>query len=341
MKKKFACLFGIVVSGIALASCSGEDSNLSTSKDFDLPLRDIWDSNAKLLTEEEKAQIYETYKSYTLDSNKVKDYMDNYSSIVVVGKRRFSTKEESLEYLSKFILDYKNNTYWYYEKEIKTVNEEKNISEIETKLVLKDNKYIAKTSLNLNNYRYWECKEDDFGNTEENTYKVNGKAEFYTTLSKSFTEGILLSKVTDLNQNFYYISEGNRFINYGSAYVYTLNNYTYCILNDNSNMHILITDNEYMYDYIKYENSNYNYDTKEYDKNTNEYFSECYLVKDNLLDDSLNLSDIKEYAYDFTEYYKQEMLPFLNTSTSSTAFISNGVVDSIPRDLYESNFTVE
>ena len=55
MKKKFACLFGIVVSGIALASCSGEDSNLSTSKDFDLPLKDSWDSNAKLLTEEEKA----------------------------------------------------------------------------------------------------------------------------------------------------------------------------------------------------------------------------------------------------------------------------------------------
>jgi hypothetical protein len=63
-------------------------------------------------------------------------------------------------------------------------------------------------------------------------------------------------------------------------------------------------------------------------------------VKDNLLHDSLNLSDIKEYAYDYTEYYKQKMLPFLNTATSSTAFISSGVVNSIPRKVYESNFTV-
>jgi hypothetical protein len=270
MKKKFIGLFGIVVTGIALASCSSQDSILSTSMDFHLPLRDTWDSNAKFLTEEEKAQIYENYKSYTVDSNKVKDYMDNYSSIVMVGKRRFTTKEESLEYLSKFILDYKNNTYWYYEKEIKTVNEEKNISEIETKLVLKDNKYIAKTCLNLNNYRYWECKEVDFGYTKENTFKVNGNAEFYTTLSKSFTEDILLAKVTNLNQSFYYYSEGNRFINYESSDVYTLNNYTYCISNGNSNMDILITDNEYIYDYTKYENSDYNYDTKEYDNNTNE-----------------------------------------------------------------------
>ena len=105
-------------------------------------------------------------------------------------------------------------------------------------------------------------------------------------------------------------------------------------------MDIQITDNEYLYQYTKYENSDYNYDTKEYDKNTNEYFSEYYLVKDNLLDDSLNLSDIKEYAYDYTAYYKLEMLPFLNTSPSSTAFVSSDVVNSIPREVYESNFTV-
>ena len=76
MKKKFACLFGIVVSGIALASCSSQDSKLSTAKDFDLTMPEV-DPNAKLLTEEEKTAIVEDIDSYTPDLNAVKEYMNN------------------------------------------------------------------------------------------------------------------------------------------------------------------------------------------------------------------------------------------------------------------------
>jgi hypothetical protein len=56
MKKKLIGLFGIAALGIALASCGYQDQKLSTSKDFDITIPEV-DSNAKLLTGEEKTQF--------------------------------------------------------------------------------------------------------------------------------------------------------------------------------------------------------------------------------------------------------------------------------------------
>jgi hypothetical protein len=287
MKKKLIGLFGIVVSGIALASCSGQDQKLSTSKDFELTIPEV-NSNAKLLTGEEKTEFIESVSSYDYeaDSKGLEEYINGYSSIVGVSKSYRISKDYTRTTYCKTIIDYKNQNYWYYEKCIFKENDLTYTNEVETKIVLKDDNFIVKTSICLDGYKYYEM--DNYGLNVTN-FKVSGKADIYTSVSSSYGESIASSFLTYMNGAFYSNKEGypslGMIIHYSDNELYVSDNYAYCkiMMNGNSyNRYISVADNEFL--------GIYYLDMKHED------FTEYYFIKNELLDNSINLDNAKEYT---------------------------------------------
>ena len=334
MKKKLIGLFGIVVSGIALASCGGQDQKLSTSKDFDLTMPEV-DSNAKLLTGEEKTQFIEKNSSYIYESSdeaKVEEYMNGYSSIVIVAKTNYQGDDYTTSCYSKSIMDYKNKNYWYYEKCISTQNDVTNIDEVETKIVYKDNNYIVKTSINLNNHEYlsgWESSDD--GYEYALCSKITGKADIYTTVSSNYDLYTFI-ELSSWNRSFYFLSQGYAsLVNRGqdsNIDIYSLNNYTYSKLENYDNKQVIISNNEFLGSYYK--------------RTDQEKFYEHYLIKDSLLDDSINLNGANEYTYEENYYYKHRDFPFYQFGNVAIGFIlgNYNLVSTIPADVVASNFTI-
>ena len=334
MKKKLIGLFGIVVSGIALASCRGQDQKLSTSKDFDLTMPEV-DSNAKLLTGEEKTQFIEKNSSHIYESSdeaKVEEYMNGYSSMVIVAKANYQGDDYTLSRYSKSIVDYKNKNYWYYEKCISTQNDVTNIDEVETKIVYKDNNYIVKTSINLNNHEYlsgWESSDD--GYEYALCSKITGKADIYTTVSSNYDLGTFIY-LPSWNRSFYSLSQGYAaLIDNGlnpDIDIYSLNNYTYNKYEKDDYTNVIVSNNEFQGRYLKYSNR--------------EEFYEYYLIKDSLLDDSINLDGANEYTYEENYYYKHRDFPFYQFGNVGMGFIlgNYNLVSTIPADVVASNFTI-
>ncbi len=334
MKKKLIGLFGIVVSGIALASCSGQDSKLSTSKDFDLTMPEV-DSNAKLLTGEEKTQFIEKNYSHiyeSIDDSKVEEYMNGYSSIVFVDKTNYQGDDYTISCYSKSIMDYKNKNYWYYEKHITTQNDVTYTDEVETRIVYKDNNYIVKTSINLNNHKYesgWESSDDGYEYALFS--KITGKADIYTTVSSNYDLYTFIY-LSDLNRSFYSCSQGYAsLVNRGqdsSIDIYSLNNYTYSKIEKDDYTNVIVSNNEFFGSYLKY--------------SKREYCYEYYLIKDKLLDDSINLDGAKEYTYEENYYYKHREFPFYRFGDTLNGSILGNykLVSSIPEDVLKSNFTI-
>ena len=336
MKKKLIGLFGIVVSGIALASCGGQaDEKLSTSKDFDLTMPEV-DSNAKLLTGEEKTQFIEKNHSHIYESSdeaKVEEYMNGYSSIVIVDKTNYQGDDYTISCYSKSIMDYKNKNYWYYEKYIRTQNDVTYTDEVETKIVYKDDNFLVKTSINLNNHEYvsgWESSDDGFEYALSS--EITGKADIYTTVSSNYDLGTLIY-LPSWNRLFYSLSQGYAdLIDNGfnpDIDIYSLNNYTYNKYEKDDYTDVIVSNNEFRGRYLKYSNR--------------EEFYEYYLIKDSLLDDSINLDGAKEYTYEENfYYYKRIDFPFYRFGdiTNGTILGNYNFVSSIPEDVLKSNFTI-
>ena len=334
MKKKLIGLFGIAACTVTLASC-GVNELYTTSKDFDVTMPEV-DSRAKLATEEEKNKIVEENYSYEPTLDELDSYAENYSSLVSICKDYKSSDEGSSCHYSKLIFDYKNQKYWFYEKYTVTKEDTTYTNEVETKIIYKDDKYTAKTSLTLDNYKYWEYKSTEVdGMTFEymDYYTVSGKAEFYTTFSSEYGDGkFFLPYATHY---MYGLSKGipalAAFSLYKKSELYISNNYSYCkYVNEDYDVTRVISSKD---DYFG-----------KYDKGSNyETYYEYYLSKNDLLDDSMSLEMVPKYNFEDTTYSKNNKLPYfpLNGEIERLLFGLLDIVDSIPRDLYESNFTVE
>ena len=335
MKKKLIGLFGIVVSGIALASCSSQDQKLSTSKDFELTIPEV-DSNAKLLTGEEKTEFIESVSSYDYeaDSKGLEEYINGYSSIVGVSKSYRIYEDYTKTTYCKTIIDYKNQNYWYYEKYIIKKNALTYTNEVETKIVLKDDSFIVKTSISLDGYKYYEL--DDYGLVPTN-FKVSGKADIYTSVSSSYGKSIASSFLTYMNGEFYSNKEGypslGSGIHYSDNELYVSDNYAYCknMMNGNTyNKYITVADKEFLGSYYL-------------DMRT-EDFTEYYLIKNELLDNSINLDNSKEYTFEepsglYTKYFPFHFLN-VDASYNPTLFGTYRIIYQIPEDVLKSNFTI-
>ncbi|RIA78438.1 hypothetical protein EI71_00390 [Anaeroplasma bactoclasticum] len=334
MKKKLIGLFGIAALGIALASCGYQDQKLSTSKDFDITIPEV-DSNAKLLTGEEKTQFIEKNSSHIYESSdeaKVEEYMNGYSSMVIVAKTNYLGDDYTLSGYFKSIVDYKNKNYWYYEKFIRTQNDVTYTDEVETKIVYKDDNFLVKTSINLNNHEYvsgWESSDD--GYEYALVSRITGKADIYTTVSSNYDLYIFI-ELPSWNRSFYSLSQGYAsLVNRGqdsSIDIYSLNNYTYSKLENDDNKQVIISNNEFLGSYYK--------------RTDREQFYECYLIKDSLLDDSINLDGANEYTYEENYYYKHKEFPFYQFGNVTIGSILGNykLVSTIPADVVASNFTI-
>lgn len=345
MKKKLIGLFGIVVSGIALASCGDAKSNLNTDKDFTVTAPKV-DSDAKLLKNDEIAEYFDSIcvNQATADEEE-NDYKENYNSLVNVSQynKVFTSDTNNGEdcIYNKTVYDYNSNIGWHYEKEVIKYKDDNGkpltyVNEIETKFVLKDNYYIVKTDFKLDKFKIINPNplvNDSWEYSIIDRYKyISGTAKLYTKVD---------------------VNDCTKYLDYSKSMVssFTFSEKDRSVANSIKNeAGEIYAKEDYLYGVQYYSNEEgydkqillkkplfrgvyYIRETKEVKR---EQFLEMYLSKDSILDDSMSLEGYTEYEMEQKLEYDNP-LPYFSTLYP---LISNyGLNDS--NHIFEKYFTVE